>query len=115
VSDRNLIPDAEEFVAQAVESIQQVEVLLLLRGTSERWWTAKEIARELGVSETAVDYDALALRARGLFAKQRGRPSSYRYEPKNIHLLAGVESIAAVYRDRPLIVAKAIANRLRRG
>ena len=111
MSDDSLTAEAEEFVARAIESIQQVEVLLLLRGTSERWWTAAEIARELGVSESTAAYDASALRARGLLAKQRETPPAYRYEPKNIQLLAGVESIAAAYRDQPLVVAKAISNR----
>jgi hypothetical protein len=111
VSDDSLTAEAEEFAARAIESIQQVEVLLLLRGTSERWWTAAEIARELGVSEATAPYDASALRARGLFARTRGTPPAYRFEPTNIQLLAGVDSIAAAYREQPLVVAEGIANR----
>jgi hypothetical protein len=111
VSDERLSVEAEEFVARAIESIEQVEVLLLLRGGSERWWTADQIARELGMTTTAADIDASALQAKGLLATQGTSPRTYRYEPRNLLLLAGAESVAAAYKDQPVILAKAIASR----
>jgi hypothetical protein len=111
LSDDGLSPEAAEFVVRFIESIHQVELLMLLRRTPDRWWTADDIARELRESSLIVSADLLGLRTYGLVAVQSAVPMTYRYEPGSVHLHAGVESLAAAYQETPLALAKAVAKR----
>jgi hypothetical protein len=40
-------PEAQEFVERAVDTIQQLEILVLLRQSSDRFWRVDEIAAAL--------------------------------------------------------------------
>jgi DNA-binding IclR family transcriptional regulator len=110
VSDR-LPAEVEDFVARVIDSIHQVELLMLLRRTPDRWWTTEQLARELRQSPTIVSADLVGLRAHGLVACQSQVPTTYRFEPGSVRAHAGVESLAAAYTESPLLLGKAIANR----
>lgn len=111
MSDERLSPEAEDFVARIIESIHQVELLMLLRRTPDRWWTAEAIAHELRESAMIVSAGLVGLRAHGLVAVQGLVPMTYRYEPSSMRLHAGVESLAAAYEGTPLVLAKAVATK----
>jgi hypothetical protein len=111
VSDDRLPPEAEDFVAGVIDSIHQVELLMLLRRTPDRWWTAEELAHELRQSPMIVSADLLGLRAHALIACQSQLPTTYRYEPSSVRAHAGVESLAAAYAETPLLLGKAIASK----
>lgn len=40
-------PEAEYFIERAVDSIHELEILILLRRSSDRFWRVDEIAAEL--------------------------------------------------------------------
>jgi hypothetical protein len=111
LSDDGLSPEAADFVARFIESIHQIELLMLLRRTPDQWWTADEIARELHEPAPIVSADLSGFRGHGLVAVQSMVPMTYRYEPGSVHLHAGVESLAAAYQETPLALAKAVAER----
>ena len=68
-----------EFVARHIESVAQLEVLLLLRAAPEKGWTAAEVASALVIQPESVAAGWLQdLAARGL-AREQGH--SYRYHP----------------------------------
>ncbi len=83
------------FIDRHLESVAQLEVLLLVRAAPERWSSVEEIAR---AQVSAPDAVGLALRHlcdQGLLAEQDG---SFRYEPGDDARM--VDQLAEAYANR---------------
>jgi hypothetical protein len=70
--------DVEHFLADEIQSVEQLEVLLLLRGAADKWWTAAEVARAL-VSQVESAENWLERMARSGLLEADG--DRYRYAP----------------------------------
>jgi DNA-binding transcriptional MocR family regulator len=84
------------FLHSCIESIEQVELLLLLRG-SERMRTAREIATALRMSIAVARSDVETLAARGLLEVRVGEEIAYRYRPKSEDLVRYCDLLAQYY------------------
>ena len=93
---QGLPPAVRAFIHSCIESIGQVELLILLRG-SERVRTAREVASELGVSPAVARRDLETLAARGLLEVRVGNETSYRYRPKTEDLARHCDLLAQHY------------------
>jgi hypothetical protein len=73
--------EVKRFIAGNVDSVGQLEVLLLVRSDPERYWSAAEVSRALrsgrGWAEVQLEY----LRVEGLLASGEGNDPRYRYDP----------------------------------
>jgi hypothetical protein len=99
--------DTLSFVSATIKSIWALELLLLMRRTGERSWTAEELVRELRAS-TLVVHEALSgLTHAGLVAADETALFSYR--PASGHLAKFVDEIQSLYLAKPLAVINAIA------
>lgn len=106
-----MTPEAEEFIERAVDTIQQLEILMLLRRSRDRFWRVDEIAAELQMANTTVASSLSGLHANGVLVAEAANPAAYRYDPRSIVLHAGAESLAAAYETDPLPVLKAVLNK----
>ena len=70
------------FLHSCIDSITQVELLIMLRG-SDRFRTARDVASDLGAQAAAARRDLEILAARGLLEVRVGEETSYRYRPKS--------------------------------
>jgi hypothetical protein len=70
--------DVVRFVRTALSSVQQLEVLLLLREGADRAWTPDEVARRL---KTHAGAAANCLQSLALVGLAADDGSAYRYEP----------------------------------
>ena len=102
-----MTPEAAEFIERTIDTIQQLEILILLRQSSGRVWSVREIADEIQMSTATVASNVTALHSAGVLVAQPER-DAYRYEPQSIALHAGVESLLAAYEADPLPVVKAV-------
>jgi predicted ArsR family transcriptional regulator len=93
---RNLPPELRAFLHSCIESLGQVELLIMLRG-SERVRTAREVASELRVSAAVARRDLETLAARGLLEVRVGEETSYRYRPKSAELARYCDLLAQHY------------------
>lgn len=91
-----LPPELRAFLHSCIDSIQQVELLLLMRG-SERARTARDIAAELGIPVPAARHDVESLTARGLLEVKVGEEIAYRYKPKTEDLAKYSDQLAQYY------------------
>ena len=103
--------EAEEFIERAVDTIHQLEILLLLRRSSDRFWRVDEIAANLHMTSGTVASSVSGLHANGVLVADGADPVAYRYEPRSTVLHAGVESLAAAYETDPLPVLKAVLTK----
>lgn len=93
-----LIPsDLRQFIIKSIDSIAQLEALLLLRGSPNEEWSAQEVARRLYISEQEVVPLLTRLNAEGLIANNSDQPPLYRYEPETPEMALLVDRLAESY------------------
>src|SRR5688572_9562035 len=82
---RALPAELRAFLYSCIESIEQVELVMMLRG-SDRWRTAREVASEFQLSPAAARQSLETFAARGLLDVRVGDETSYRFRPKSEEL-----------------------------
>lgn len=90
-------------------SVEQLEILLLLRAHRGRDWSAEEIAKELRIAALSAANRLLDLAGRGLLVE--ASPGRFRYEPNDQALGAAVEGLAKVYPERRVSVIEIIFSK----
>jgi hypothetical protein len=93
-----IIPDAvQAFLLKYIDSVAQLEALLLLRTNATLDWTAEALAKRLYISaqDTAVLLERL--RADGFVVALQSPPRSYRYQPASHELSHMVDRLADLY------------------
>ena len=93
------------FIGAQINSLEQLEVLLLLRRLPEQAWTVEEVSRQLGSSLMSIASRIDDLAAAGLISRREGDAGpTYRYEPDDPRVLALVDGVADAYKVRRLAV-----------
>lgn len=92
-----------ELIQQHIDSVEQLEVLLLLHDQPGRDWSAAEVSEELRTNEQSTATRLADLTARGLVAEGAAR-GVYRYAPRTHHLDAAVDGLAREYAVRRVSV-----------
>jgi hypothetical protein len=100
-------PALRQFLAQNIESLAQLETVLLLHRDPQRHWTADQLARELYISAEMCRGICSDLERRRLVARGAA-PESYCYSvaDPDVDLLVG--QLAKAYRERRVAVITAI-------
>jgi hypothetical protein len=77
-----LIPsDVQHFILKRIDSIAELEAMLLLSGHSGQAWSTPDVARRLYVNEQETATVLARLQGEGLVVAQPGDPPTYRYQP----------------------------------
>lgn len=94
------IPEsARRLIAAHIESVAQLEILLLLRESPERLWSAADVARELRSSTELAEASLGRLSRAGLAAVEVGEGGTpcFRFAPSAPGSAAAVEQVASAY------------------
>jgi predicted transcriptional regulator len=97
VPSRDLPVSVRRFIDQHISSVEQLEVLLLLRGDRSVAWQPDEVANELYAQADSIAHRLDDLAARGLLLLTG---NSYRYQPRSEDLAQSVEDLADAYARR---------------
>jgi DNA-binding IclR family transcriptional regulator len=96
------------FVDRHIESLEHLEILLLL-AAQDRSWSALEIFQKIQSSQASVEQRLQALVAAGLLTKdERGL---FRFAPKDEQTRQLVKDLADAYRTRRVRIIEAIYTR----
>jgi hypothetical protein len=101
------------FLHSCIESIEQVEILMMLRG-AERGWTVRDIAVALRMEPAAARHDLETLTARGLLDVLVAQETGYRYRPKSSELARYCDVLAEQYITSRQTVLGYVAGQSRR-
>jgi hypothetical protein len=101
--------DVYRFLYHNIDSVEQLEVLLLLRRSPERGWTAEEVAQTLYSHPSSILHRLSSLAGRGLLRELE--PATYQYAPRSAELHATVTRVAETYRERRVAVITLIASK----
>ncbi|OQW33431.1 MAG: hypothetical protein A4E19_03255 [Nitrospira sp. SG-bin1] len=97
--DHSVIPkEVARFVLDRIDSIAQLEAVLLLRQSPDTWWECKQVADRLYISEEQCAPVLEELCRQGLLVCMKEQPPpSYRYRPDTGDLREMVDRLAYYY------------------
>ena len=101
-------PSVVAFVTEHVRTVAELQLLMTMIQSGDRWWDATSAARELGLTlrdaRCALDHfgshNLLDIRITG--------DVRYQYHPGTPELRQGAEACAAAFRSRPLDLAQLV-------
>jgi hypothetical protein len=100
------------FVRRRLRSPLELQVLLFLRESADREWTAEALAPLLEVTESAAGRLLFDLMARRLARLARFAPPSYVYDPASgPDIRRTVDRLAELYAERPADLLAALEAR----
>mgnify|MGYP001559559089 CR=1 FL=1 len=100
-----------EFILSVIDSLGQLEVLLLLRAHPDRTWNAKEVSDELRTNPAAATGHLESLFHHGLLFYSDQPAPLYRYQPQSGAMTKAVDVVAQAYRDDRLRVISLIYSK----
>lgn len=103
--------DVLDLIARHLDSMEQVQALLILRREPSRHWRVDEIADEVRASPEKVAVDLAILHRNQLVSVEPGEPKSYRYSPATAALQTTVDNLEIAYNTRPVTLVKALYDR----
>jgi len=107
----DLPEEARKFIDRYIDSLEKLEVLLLLQRSPERQWTASAVASELQISFGTADRQLSKLCAQNLLDVKLGQDLFYSFSPHLPHLQEGARALARAYAQQRLAVLKRVAQR----
>ncbi|MCY1017275.1 hypothetical protein [Pyxidicoccus sp. MSG2] len=111
MSDAGLPPRVQRFITTHIDSLEKLEVLLLLRARADREWTASEVSLELRITESSATARLVDLAARGLLVGNGANPPAWRFSPTDSEDVQAVTELAAVYGAKRVSVITFIFTR----
>lgn len=99
------------FILHHINSVEQLELLLLLHGHPGRAWSTDVVARELRIAPASAGEQLEDMVRDRLFVRQGVSPKEYRYGPENMKLDDAVRGLAAEYMKRRVTVINSIYSK----
>ncbi len=107
MNESEVANDVKEFLYKYIHSVEQLEVLLLLKSSVEKKWQVAEISEQLRSPENSIKIRLEDLCGRGLCQKT---PEGYYYTSTPL-LNDTVEKLARAYKDRRIKVIELIFSK----
>ena len=89
--------DVQRFILASIESVAEVEALLLLRGTPEQAWSARALAPRLYIDESQAADILKQLADRRFLVRDTENEPTYRYDPSEADLRSLIDRLAQFY------------------
>ncbi|HEX8824780.1 MAG TPA: hypothetical protein VF794_32975 [Archangium sp.] len=107
----DLPEDVRRLIGDHIESVEQLEILLLLYQHRGRVWTAETVARELRIAPISAGERMDDLVHSAIVARGQGSPVEYRYAPESQKLDVAVAGLATAYSERRVTVINFIFSK----
>ena len=102
--EETITREIASFLADHIDSVVELEALLLLYSNPEKSWTASEIARELRIDPSWPRTELQRLCARNVLSCAPGNEPVYRYAPRDPAIDQAVGALAKAYEDRRVTI-----------
>ena|SRR5689334_4569941 len=107
--DEKFIPDdIAEFVTEKIDSVAELEALLLLRGHPDRRWTPRNISQRLYLSDTDAFETLVALSTKGLAIYKASGAGWYEYRPGLAEIGRMVDRLCEIYPKKIVAISNLI-------
>ena len=110
--DQPALPtDVLDLIARHLDSMEQVQALLVLRREPDRFWQVDDVVSEVRASRDKVAAALAILHNNRLVSVAPGDPKSYRYSPETAALRTSVDTLEVAYITRPVTLVKSLYDR----
>ena len=106
-----ITPAVRTFIHQHINSVEQLEVLLLMVKECDKEWSAVEVSRELYIQAASAATRLADLGGSRLLQANGASPPLYRYAPSDATLDNTAREVAAAYGVRRVAVINLILER----
>jgi len=102
VASSEISEELKRFIHLHIDSVEQLEVLLLLKAQPHKQWTAADVSQALFIQQASAGGRLSSLQGSGLLHTDNIGQSkaSYRYEPHNAALARMVDNLELAYKER---------------
>jgi hypothetical protein len=104
-------PEIQEFILERIDSVPQLEALLLMRAGVGQSWQASAIARHLYIQPRTARELLRALHERDLIMLVDAKAPAYRYGPATSELIGLVDALAVTYATNLIAVSNLIHSK----
>jgi hypothetical protein len=111
VSSEGIPDNVITFIRDHIESVEQLEILLLLHAQRERDWSAEEVAKALRSSSISAEKRLSQFATLKLLTEKKDSPNRYRFAPATESLGAVVGALAEAYLIRRVTVIDLIFSK----
>lgn len=111
MNDDESLEAVRAFISRYIDSVAQLEILLLVYGEPEKVWTAGEVADNLRVNLSSVMDELASLCSRGLLTRSPEGMHRYRFASAVSDLSQEVQNLSQVYSDRRVTVITLISSK----
>ncbi|MFN8390375.1 MAG: hypothetical protein U0136_08810 [Bdellovibrionota bacterium] len=108
MNESGLPKELHELVLRFVDSLEELEILLLLRGADNQAWSVRAVNERIRSTEVSVEQRLEKLSASGFVSKSG---NAYRFAPQSKDLERAAELLAEGYRERRLKIIEAIFSK----
>jgi len=109
MAESELSGELQPFIAEHIESLEKLEVLLLLHGNPATVWSAQDVYQAIQSSQLSVARRLRELIAQGFLAEVS--KDQFQFRPKNKELSAMVDLLKTEYQVRRIRVIEAIFSK----
>jgi hypothetical protein len=107
--------DIQKFIIDHINSLEQLEALLLLKNSADKAWSAEDVSRVLFTQPQSAEGRLKDLTARGFVEVTAPAPGSstttYRYKPATPEVHALIERLGESYKERRISVINLIFSK----
>jgi hypothetical protein len=114
VRPAELSGEVTSFITKEIESLDELELLLLLMQASNRWWDAASVAQTLGMPEEAARRTLDRFASRNLLAIRVTGDVRYQFQPGEPGLQRTMAAFAEACRVNRLAVLQLVTGRPQR-
>ena len=115
MSETGFSTELEEFIAAEIQSLEQLEILLLLSRNPHRWWTSQSVYEVVKSSLASVEDRLNEMAGRGLLKREGAGQRSFQFAPDSGESWQVVSQLRDAYKERPVKVVQAIYTKPRDG
>lgn len=104
----DLPSDIRNFITSHIDSVEQIEALVLMKADPRREWSVEEMAKSLYTSTESTAMRLAHLHRTGLLSEIRSDVVRYRFEQRDAKLRKAVDSFLETYAKRKVSVINQI-------
>lgn len=111
MSESGFSDELDKFIATEINSLEQLEILLLLSGNPHKWWTAQGVYEVIKSSPQSVQERLNEMQERGILRKETDSEVRYQFGPTEGTIWRTINELREAYKERSVKVVQAIYSK----
>jgi hypothetical protein len=111
LSEKVFSDELEKFIAAEINSLERLEILLLLSGNPHKWWSAKSVYEVIKSSMQSVQDRLNEMVSRGILRMETDNEVRFQFGPKDEAVWRITTELRDAYKERSVKVVQAIYSK----